>query len=167
MKNKLLISLGAMLLLSGCMTVQHECELGEKCVGTSEVYTAAIANEGTSESVMGDAESASEGDGKEEKIEQWRPYSGGGLTDRPVYQPGKPVRIWVAPWRGQDGILRSGEYLFVTLPDAWRYGELREEGAGAGMIGPALGEQHITTEGGSRQVNPYRVQPKMQIVPEK
>ena len=164
MSKKLLIPLGALLFLGGCATVKHDCDLGEECVGTSDVYTAAVANEGSSESVMEGVEPASEAE--EAPIEQWRPYSGGGLTAQPVYQPGKPVRIWVAPWRGNDGILRSGEYLYVTLPDAWRYGELREKGVGADMIGPAQGELHIAPAGRGRQPNPNRIQPQMQIVQE-
>ena len=164
MSLKLMIPLTALLFLGGCATVQHDCELGSECVGTGDVYEAAVANSGSSETVMEGRKDGSEAE--EEKIEQWRPYSGGGLTDMPVYQPGKPVRIWVAPWRCDDGILRSGEYLYVTLPDDWSYGQLRDDGIGAGMIGPSPGVQHIAPRGQDASVNPYRIQPQMQIVPE-
>ena len=86
MSLKLLIPLTALLFLGGCATVRHDCELGTECVGTGEVYEAAVANGGSSESVMDGHDDAA--DAEEEKIEQWRPYSGGGLTDQPVYQPG-------------------------------------------------------------------------------
>lgn len=156
--------LAVLLLLSGCATVQHECKLGEECVGTSDVYQAAVANQGNSESVMADAAMRVAGE-QQEIVEQWRPYDGGGLTDQPVYRPGKPVRIWVAPWRGSDGILRSGEYLYVTLPDAWSYGELRADGIGAGMIGPSFGSQEVRPAP-QYQSNPNRIQPHMRMIPE-
>ena len=40
MTKKLLIPLGALLLLGGCATVKHDCDLGEECVGTSDVFFA-------------------------------------------------------------------------------------------------------------------------------
>lgn len=156
--------LAVLLLLSGCATVQHECRLGEECVGTTDVYQAAVANQGNSESVMADAAMRVAG-AQQEIVEQWRPYDGGGLTDQPVYRPGKPVRIWVAPWRGSDGILRSGEYLYVTLPDEWSYGELRADGIGAGMIGPSFGGQEVRPAP-QYQPNANRVQPRMRMIPE-
>jgi len=168
LKPKLLVAGLALLVLGGCMSIPHECPLGEECVGVADVYEAAIANEGTQDSVLNTdtrAKSSSDPEAVKDVIEQWRPYSGGSLTDKPVYQPPKPIRIWVAPWRGDDGILRSGEYLYVTSPGHWHYGDLRSEGAGAGILRPSFGE-HDVRPSQLPVSSQDRVQPHMHFGPE-
>lgn len=167
------------LVVSGCTTVPYDCPLGTECVGTKEVYDSALANGGNSESVMGfkdekgsskdkaarfdfdegdDFTVASTGKKSDPKAAQWNPYAGGGLTEKPVYQPPQPVRIWIAPWKADDGLLRSGQFIYATRPGRWTMGEMRSEGVGGQVLRPRPALKPSAVEN-------KRVQPEAQLVP--
>lgn len=181
-KPRILLALGALaaLTISGCATVPYDCPLGTECVGTKEVYDAAVSNQGNSESVMGfkkdkkqsqavadfdfhDTDSFSmPNDSQQAKphTAQWRPYAGGGLTDKPVYQPPQPVRIWIAPWKASDGLLRSGQFIYATRPGRWTMGEMRSEGVGSQVLRP-----RAVLKPADQKTAEKRVQPEAQLVP--
>lgn len=170
-KPRILLALGALaaLTISGCATVPYDCPLGTECVGTKEVYDAAVSNQGNSESVLGfkedkkDSQAAStKGEDQEDKplTAQWRPFAGGGLTDKPVYQPPQPVRIWIAPWKASDGLLRSGQFIYATRPGRWTMGEMRSEGVGGQVLRP-----RAVLKPADQDAAEKRVQPEAQLVP--
>ena len=150
---------------AGC-SVKYQCELGQECYNTQDAYDAAVSGAGNAETVM------PYGPVKREKLPQdhdknphhgiyneiqtgeWRPYSGSRLTDRPVYKPPTPRRIWIAPWR-DDGILRAGQFLFVVQPGGWQFGELDDAGAASQLLSPV----HPQSE------TPKRIQPRENLLP--
>lgn len=174
--------------LAGCSTAEHKCPLGEDCTGSKEVYDAAVAGGGDNQNVLPGAgrpkgetgeqqASGLHGEGRRGRVPgsvdrdsdsgseetgrgQWNPYDGGSLSERPVYQPPKPVRIWVAPWRDQDGILRSGQYLYVTQDGGWQFGELRSPGAGSRILRPRPPTAPEADDAGQG-----RVQPRQTMMP--
>lgn len=162
MKTKVLLSMGALLILSGCTTIPYQCELGEECIGAKEAYGAAVENRGNSESVFGEPFDAEDGDAQRVLESEFRPYAGGGLTDKPLYQPPRPVRIWVAPWKGDDGMLRSGQFIYATRKGGWQMGELREQGVGGQLLHERTVLRPATPE---PEKAPKRVQPAAQLGP--
>lgn len=144
------------LALNAC-AVMYECQLGEECYNTEDAYNAAVSGGGNSESVMpyGPVKESKE-DEESEGIKQgeWQPYSGSRLTDRPVYQPPQPRRIWIAPWR-EDGILRAGQFIFVVQPGYWNMGQMDEDGVAAQLLSPVSSENGL----------PPRVQPHENLLP--
>jgi|GEM_PF-2516615 len=165
------LAVAALGLVSGCASVQHNCPLGEECVGTHDVYEAAVGGGGDSESVLpgaGGPRAELEASGSDLGFAEqgtWRPYAGGGLSDRPLYQPPQPVRIWLAPWQASDGWLRSGQYLYVTREGGWSFGELREPGVGADLLGPRRLPGITPAEEEPSPTRTDRVQPEQNLLP--
>lgn len=166
MKSAIKIIPGLLLAMTVGCSIKYQCELGQECYNTEDAYNAAVAKEGNSETVMpyGPVKSESLSDGKKKdkrrrtssKAETgaWQPYSGSRLTDRPVYQPPQPRRIWVAPWK-EGGILRAGQFIFVTESGHWNYGELKKAGQASQVLSPIKPKSDV----------PKRVQPKENLMP--
>lgn len=168
MKKVSLFSFG-LLILSGCSSIPYSCALGNECVGTDEAYEAAIENRGNSESTLGEpfkkgnkASRTRPGSSQQELLveSEWRPYAGGGLSDQPLYLPPRPVRIWIAPWQAEDGLLRSGQFIYATRKGGWQMGQMRDGGAASGLLQPH------TFERSTARGNIQRVQPEQQLIPQ-
>lgn len=159
---------------SAC-SVKYKCELGEECLGVKDAYSAAIENGGNSETTMPAPKnkrelakmkkrgvytsSASSRYGVQKG--EFEPYSGNKLLDKPVYQPPTPIRIWIAPWRlndGQQEYLLSGQYLYVQRPGRWTMGTLRNPGFGS--VGLDFSPRQLPDENAKDGV----VQPKDRLV---
>lgn len=173
--RKVSVTLAIMLLAGGCTSIPYECPLGHECIGTTDAYQAAIENRGNSESVFGEPfesdKKAATGD--EQPLQgQWRPYAGGGLSDKPVYQPPQPVRIWIAPWVAEDGLLRSGQFIYATRKGGWQMGQMREEGIGGALLNPRTLLRPAPPSSGSASSpsgsasSPNRVQPQQRLIPQ-
>lgn len=161
--------------LTGCATANYQCKLGNECVDVYDVYDAANANDGNKETVTPDLDKKgkpfkkskknSSADNSELGIQSFEPYSGGSMTDRPVYQPPKPLRIWLAPWQAeldsetqQAPVLLSGQFMYVTIPGYWTMGGLKEDGGLGGMM---MLEPYDTTK---HKAAPNRIQPKQRVL---
>lgn len=161
--------------LTGCST-QHSCKLGTECYGLDDAYEAAVENAGNHETVFPEYNSKGKGS-KSKKIESesslgvqsFKAYQGSKLTDKPIYQPAKPIRIWIAPWQSnldsytQTGpVLMGDQFMYATIPDHWTMGELRKNGGLGKTI--QLEPFSLKEEQQQNNVNSNRVQPKQKLV---
>lgn len=161
------------LVLTGCST-QHSCKLGTECYGLDDVYDAAVENAGNHETVF--PEYNAKGKGSKPKksesslgVQSFKPYQGSRLTDQPVYQPPKPIRIWIAPWQANldsytqtEPILMGGQFMFATIPGHWNIGDLRKNGDLGKTL--QLEPYNLKHEKEQSNVSNNRVQPKQKLV---
>lgn len=133
--------------MTGCSTA-YTCKLGYECISVEESYEAARADGGNKESVIfqSDRKKAENTKLKGSKTDvaqraqrgRFSGFSGEKLTDRPVYMPPKPLRIWIAPWvdemdEGQNYLL-SGQFMYITTGGGWQMGELNRSGRAGELI---------------------------------
>lgn len=163
------------LLLVGCAT-PHECKLGTECYGLDDVYEAAVAGDGNHETVLPEYSSKGKGKGLKAKknetklgVQSFSPYQGSRLTDKPIYQPPKPIRIWIAPWQADldsytqnDAVLMGGQFMYATIPGHWGMGDLRKDGE-LGKTLMQLEPFNLKSEQNSG-ADTKRVQPRQQLV---
>lgn len=174
MLNKSAMAIIAMaVVLTGCST-QHTCKLGTECYGLDDAYKAAVENAGNHETVF--PEYNSKGKGSPSKkiesesslgVQSFKAFQGLRLTDKPVYQPPKPVRIWIAPWQASlesytqtDPVLMGGQFMYATIPGHWTMGELRKNGG----LGKTLQLEPYNLKEEQDHTSNNRVQPKQRLV---
>lgn len=170
--KKLLLPIAIVATLSGCASVQYDCELKAepqaKCASMQDAYTAAngplapIKNRQTVFEGAGSAQRA-QGDAARQND---RPYFRGeesgypepGERGMPVFKQPEVHRVWVAPYVDGDGNLRSGEYTYFSTPGQWNYGSTRRAGEGSAIFGPArpdnLGFAPVQTKSGDKPAAP-------------
>jgi type IV conjugative transfer system lipoprotein TraV len=143
--TKLLISLGALAVLSGCASFTsppYDCELSDaphaKCASMEQAYAAVKRADPSvrAQSVFERQVAKAESDrpffqGREAEMPQV------GQQGTPVYSQPKVHRVWVAPYVDADGNLRTGEYTYFNTAGKWNYGTTRTPGAASGVFGPA------------------------------
>lgn len=159
--------------IAGC-AAKHNCQLGEECYGLEDAYQAALENGGNSETVL--PEYSNKGKGKKIasssanaenlQLQGFSAYAGEKLTNKPIYQPPKPIRIWIAPWQAEldsdtqkDPVLMGDQFLYATIPGYWQMGELRSEGEAAQML---LEPSFNNNSNQAKQTQ--RVQPQQQLI---
>src|SRR5690606_33039606 len=143
MRNFTKVAALAVLVLgaSGCSST-YKCPLGNECSDVYDSYRAAAANGGNKETTMPNANKhgvpfdQQDEDEKKIGLQAYNPYAGGAMTERPVYQPPRPLRIWIAPWQAQldsltqtDPVLMSGQFMYATIPGFWSMGVMRADGS--------------------------------------
>lgn len=140
---KIAILTSALFLLTACAS-SHQCKLGDSCFGLDDAYEASLADAGSKETVLPEYSAAGKADSlnknKQSNSEQlvlqgFSAYSGSKLTAKPVYQPPRPIRIWIAPWQANldsytqtAPVLMGDQFLYATIPGHWQMGELRGQG---------------------------------------
>lgn len=167
--------LAALVALTGCATSKYKCDLGNECIDVYDIYDATLTDGGNKETVVPDldrsgkpfknasnSKSKKGSDGAVLGLQSFEPYSGGSMTDKPVYQPPRPIRVWLAPWQVDldsetqaEPVLMSGQFMYVTVPGFWTMGTLKDAG---GMGGPLMLEPYSTEQQG--KVIPKRIQPR-------
>lgn len=158
--------------LGGCASA-YECQLGNACQSVTDSYHSAVKNAGNVETTapganvagvpLDDEKDDVETAGKKVGFQSFSPYQGGALDDKPVYQPPRPLRIWIAPWREKtsattqnNAVLISGQFMYATVPGGWTMGTLREGGGLSPIL--MLAPQH------PKDKVPKRIQPKQKLV---
>ncbi|WP_156782261.1 TraV family lipoprotein [Acidihalobacter aeolianus] len=160
--------------LAGCATQGYGCPLSDKkgyCASVSDTYTAARKGGGDTESLFA-------GDSPKQihhphahmiKTQPTRfiplpaPPTGG----TPVYTPGAPWRVWIAPWfDAVNGVMHGGSYVFFSTPSHWAYGSLGNPGVASGLLGPIQPQDLGFTPGqqASGQTNSGATQPQETLV---
>lgn len=179
MLKKVFVLLATFTVLSGCATSNYKCELGNECIDVYDIYDATMSNDGNKETVVPNLDRSGEpfGDNSKSKskkgnsagaslgLQSFDPYAGGSMTDKPVYQPPRPVRVWLAPWQAdlasetqQAPVLMSGQFMYVTVPGFWTMGTFKDAG---GLGGPMMLEPYSAEQHG--EVTPKRIQPKASL----
>lgn len=170
----LLVAIG---LLSGC-AAKYQCKLGNECVDVYDNYDAAVNQSGNKETVTPDANkdgvpfksagAKAKGFGVSEELglQSFEPYSGGAMTEKPIYQPPRPLRIWIAPWQAKldsqtqsEAVLMSGQFMYATIPGSWTMGELREDGSLSNVLLLAPYDKEK-----EEKATPKRIQPKKSVL---
>lgn len=158
-------------IITGCAT-QHTCKLGTECYGLDDAYDAAVENAGNQETVFPEYNPKGKGSSFKNSesglgVQSFKPYQGSRLTDKPIYQPPKPIRIWIAPWKASldsytqaDPVLMGDQFMYATIPGHWTMGELRKNGD----LGKTLQLEPYNLQQEKEGVSNNRVQPKQQFL---
>lgn len=143
-------SLPALISLGGCMGSGYGCPLNDKsgyCASVNDTYHQARKGGGDSESVFAGMKPSQihQNHSKKTKAEEAAekkqlsfeslpsPPTGG----KPVYKPGRPWRVWIAPWYDPKiKAMHGGSYVFFSTPSRWAYGTLNTPGVASGILGP-------------------------------
>lgn len=132
-------------MLVGCASTGYGCPLKDSkgyCASVTDTYSAAKHGGGDPESVFAgkSAQTIHHPDRVQDKTEKPTPFTTlpapptGGT---PVYTPGAPWRVWIAPWFDPaTHVLHGGSYVFFSTPSHWAYGSLGSPGAASGLLGP-------------------------------
>lgn len=172
-----LAAIAAVSVLSGCSST-YKCNLGNECLNVDDAYGAAVQNTGNKESTMPyanregkpfDANSEDIDNRNTQLTQSFNPYSGGSMTEKPIYQPPRPLRIWLAPWQQQldsvtqtEPVLMSGQFLYATVPGYWAMGTLRADGSLSPIM--MLEPQKAKPLPAAATPQSQRVQPQQQLM---
>lgn len=136
-------AMSSLLALGGCADPGYGCPLNNTsgyCASPQDAYQAAKQGGGDKESVFAGKTSAQIHQADKTKVVAADPFAAqpapptGG---QPVYQPGRPWRVWIAPWFDQKAqAMHGGQYVFFSTPSKWGYGTLTAPGVASGIMGP-------------------------------
>jgi hypothetical protein len=140
---QLLMLAAVSIVLHGCGPT-YGCALKNEdgyCASMERTFKESRTDGGDSESVFTNPEE-DDGSDDDEKMDNFafnqselghgKPPTWGS----PVYDPGKPWRIFIMPWTDDHGILHGGEYIYIATKPKWNYGTLRDAGSASGLLGP-------------------------------
>ena len=131
-----LVMAGSLVLVASACAVEQKCPLGTNdhyCTTVKDTYEAARSGGGSKDNVNQPV-----GNGKKGDADRLDMAAGRHNLAGPVYNPGKPYRLWVAPWTDANGIVHSGEMLYFATPARFNYGPLDLPGSASGVMGPAV-----------------------------
>lgn len=168
MKLKLLaaaIALPTLASLGGCADTGYGCPLNDTkgyCASVQDAYMAAKKGGGDDQSVFAGktpaeihGKAANDANHPVQFTTLPSPPTGG----NPVYQPGRPWRVWIAPWYDRRiKAMHGGSYVFFSTPSKWGYGTLNSPGVASGILGPIApsdlgftpGQQDAKASGGAK-----------------
>lgn len=127
--------LASAVVLSGCASQSrtgYRCPIGHEgtgsCISMEEVYKHAVSHSGPSPKT-GSVIESSAGAGNSSTTPNpfaygLSPYNETLPAGRPVYEPPRVFRPWVAPSQTGDGRLASGQFQYFATEGKWSYGSM-------------------------------------------